>query len=257
MLCDFRTCRCPDGWRTPRQRRCSWSAAAQRAGSSRAGPVRQPLPAPRRAEPGALSDGEREEVFAAFALEPEHRVNVAAAVATTPARSRIRMVALTGAAGDARPDCRGRDSAGRGPVAARTARRRATRCSGAGHAGDSAGDTLYRPHARGTVGYRAVNVAASARSARLPGWPGCRSDAGAESAGDADESATQVLHRDGWRDAEVTLHNRPGEPVTCSAGTASGSWLRQVPADFRLVSGRRHRRPERLPGRGREAAGLS
>ncbi len=78
---------------------------------------------------GMLSDGEREEVFAAFAPEPEHReygrgIRPAGAHARQrPAPDPARARADHGAAGHAGPDVRGRARHGRGPVPARAARR--------------------------------------------------------------------------------------------------------------------------------------
>ena len=78
---------------------------------------------------GMLSDSEREEVFAAFAPEPEHRVygrgirrRLASDARQRPAADPAGPRPDDGAAGHAHPAVRRRDRHGRGPVAARAAR---------------------------------------------------------------------------------------------------------------------------------------
>ena len=117
---------------------------------------------------GLLSDSEREEVFAAFAPEPEHRVygrGIRRRLAPMLGhdQQRIRLVLALTMALPGTPVLLYGDEIGMGEdlsLPGRLAVRNPMQWS-PGHAGGfSTGDKLYRPvHAEGPFGYRMVNVA--------------------------------------------------------------------------------------------------
>ena len=183
---------------------------------------------------GMLSDGEREEVFAAFAPEQEHREygrgirrRLAPDARQRPAPDPARAGADHGAAGHAGHDVRRRARHGRGPVPARAARRPqpdavVDRAAGGFSAADQS--CTGRPGADGPFGYRAVNVAAQRhqpdslrtwvtntirvrRECPELGWGQWRT----LPVGDPRVLAIEYRWRDGW---VVTLHNLSAEPAT-------------------------------------------
>ena len=255
MLFDFRTCA------------AQWLAHARGSAAPLADSLRSRRPHPEQAQfanfcrhhdelnLGLLSDGEREEVFAAFAPEPEHRVygrGIRRRLASMLGhdQQRIRMVLALTMALPGTPVLLYGDEIGMGEdlsLPGRLAVRNPMQWS-AGHAGGfSAGDTLYRPvRAEGPSGYRAVNVADQrhehdslyswvARAVRVRrespelGWGEWR----ILDVGDPHVLAIETRWRD---DLMVTLHNLSAEPAKVRLPhdldeAARGEGLRQVLGD--------------------------
>jgi maltose alpha-D-glucosyltransferase/alpha-amylase len=181
---------------------------------------------------GLLSDSEREEVFAAFAPEPEHRVygrGIRRRLASMLGhdQQRIRLALALTMALPGTPVLLYGDEIGMGEdlsLPGRLAVRNPMQWS-PGHAGGfSTGDKLYRPvHADGPFGYRTVNVAdqrhdpdslyswvAQAIRARREspelGWGEWRTL-------DVDDPRVLAIETR-WRDHRtVTLHNLSAEPA--------------------------------------------
>jgi maltose alpha-D-glucosyltransferase/alpha-amylase len=181
---------------------------------------------------GMLGDSEREEVFAAFAPEPEHRVygrGIRRRLASMLGhdQQRIRLALALTMALPGTPVLLYGDEIGMGEdlsLPGRLAVRNPMQWS-SGHAGGfSASDKLYRPaHAEGPSGYRMVNVTdqrhdpdslyswmAQAIRARREspelGWGEWRTI-------DVDDPRVLAIETR-WRDERtVTLHNLSAEPV--------------------------------------------
>ena len=224
MLFDFRTCA------------AQWLAHAR----GRAGPLIDALNSRPRHPPqaqfanfcrhhdelnlGLLGDSEREEVFAAFAPEPEHRVYGRGIRRLAPMlgndQQRIRLLCRR---------CRARrllygDEIGMGEDLSCRRLACATRCSGRRQPGLLAGDKLYRPtHAEGPFGYRAVNVADQRHEpGSLYSWVAqairVRRESPALGWGQwriLDVGDPRVLAIETrWRDDQlITLHNLSAEPA--------------------------------------------
>jgi glycosidase len=204
---------------------------------------------------GILGDSEREEVFAAFAPEPEHRVygrgirrRLAPMLGND--QQRIRMVLALTMALPGTPVLLYGDEIGMGEdlsLPGRLAVRNPMQWS-PGHAGGfSAADTLYRPaRADGPYGYRAVNAAdqrhdpgslysftahaiRTCRECPELGWGEWRT----LDVGDPRVLAIETC----WRECRmVTLHNLSAEPAKVrlpddAADQARGEGLRQVLGD--------------------------
>src|SRR5690348_5004678 len=169
MLFDFRTCA------------AQWLAHARGRAEPLADALRSRRPHPEQAQfanfcrhhdelnLGLLSDGEREEVFAAFAPEPEHRVygrGIRRRLASMLGgdQQRIRLVLALTMALPGTPVLLYGDEIGMGEdlsLPGRLAVRNPMQWSAGPGGGFTASDKPYRPvHAEGPAGYRAVNVAA-------------------------------------------------------------------------------------------------
>jgi maltose alpha-D-glucosyltransferase/alpha-amylase len=232
MLFDFRTCA------------AQWLAHARGSAGPIADSLRSRRPHPEQAQfanfcrhhdelnLGLLSDGERDEVFAAFAPEPEHRVygrGIRRRLASMLGhdQQRIRMALALTMALPGTPVLLYGDEIGMGEdlsLPGRLAVRNPMQWS-PGHAGGfSTADQTYRPvHADGATGYRAVNVADQrhepgsllswvSRAVRVRrespelGWGEWR----ILDVGDPHVLAIETRWRD---DQMVTLHNLSAEPV--------------------------------------------
>jgi len=168
MLFDFRTCA------------AQWLAHARGSASPLIGALESRRPHPEQAQfanfcrhhdelnLGLLSDGEREEVFAAFAPEPEHRVygrGIRRRLASMLGhdQQRIRMVLALTLALPGTPVLLYGDEIGMGEdlsLPGRLAVRNPMQWSAGPAGGFTTSDTPYRPvHADGPTGYRSVNVA--------------------------------------------------------------------------------------------------
>ena len=181
---------------------------------------------------GLLSDSEREEVFAAFAPEPEHRVygrgirrRLAPMLGNDQQRIRLALALTMALPGT--PILLYGDEIGMGEdlsLPGRLAVRNPMQWSPGQAGGFSTGDTLYRPvHADGPFGYRQVNVAdqrhepgslyswvaqairVRRRSPEL-GWGEWR----ILDVGDPRVLAIETRWRD---DQMITLHNLSAEPA--------------------------------------------
>ena len=204
---------------------------------------------------GMLSDSEREEVFAAFAPEPEHRVygrGIRRRLAPMLGhdQQRIRLALALTMALPGTPVLLYGDEIGMGEdlsLPGRLAVRNPMQWS-PGHAGGfSAGDKLYRPvHADGPYGYRAVNVADQRHEpGSLYSWVAQAIRVRRESpelgwgewrildVGDPRVLAIETR----WRDHQmITLHNLSAEPAKVHlpgdpGEPAQGESMRQVLGD--------------------------
>jgi maltose alpha-D-glucosyltransferase/alpha-amylase len=202
-----------------------------------------------------LSDGEREEVFTAFAPEPEHRVygrgirrRLAPMLGNDQQRIRLALALTMALPGT--PVLLYGDEIGMGEdlsLPGRLAVRNPMQWSREHAGGFSAGDSLYRPvHAEGPFGYLAVNVADQrhepdslytwvARAIRVRrespelGWGEWR----ILDVGDPRVLALETRWRE---DLTITLHNLSAEPVKVRLPgdldeAAGGKSLRQVLGD--------------------------
>jgi maltose alpha-D-glucosyltransferase / alpha-amylase len=168
MLFDFRTCA------------AQWLAHARGSAGPLVEALRSRRPCPEQAQfanfvrhhdelnLGGLSDGEREEVFAAFAPEPEHRVygrGIRRRLASMLGhdQERIRMVLALTLALPGTPVLLYGDEIGMGEdlsLPGRLAVRNPMQWSAGPAGGFTTSDNPYRPvHADGPWGYRSVNVA--------------------------------------------------------------------------------------------------
>jgi maltose alpha-D-glucosyltransferase/alpha-amylase len=180
-----------------------------------------------------LSDGEREEVFAAFAPEPDHREygrgirrRLAPMLGNDPRRIRLALALTMALPGT--PVLMYGDEIGMGEDLSRPGRlavRNPMQWSDQPGGGFSTAEQLYRPaRADGPFGYRAVNVAAQRhqpgslqswltsairvrRECPELGWGQWRT----LPVGDPRVLAIEARWRDG---CVVTLHNLSGEPAT-------------------------------------------
>ena len=204
---------------------------------------------------GLLSDSEREEVFAAFAPEPEHRVygrgirrRLAPMLGNDQQRIRLALALTMALPGT--PVLLYGDEIGMGEdlsLPGRLAVRNPMQWS-PGHAGGfSAGDKLYRPvHADGPFGYRTVNVADQRHEpGSLYSWVAQAIRVRRESpelgwgewrildVGDPRVLAIETR----WRDHQmITLHNLSAEPAKVHlpddpGEPAQGERMRQVLGD--------------------------
>jgi maltose alpha-D-glucosyltransferase / alpha-amylase len=232
MLFDFRTCA------------AQWLAHARGSAGPLAGALRSRRPHPEQAQfanfcrhhdelnLGLLSDSEREEVFAAFAPEPEHRVygrGIRRRLASMLGhdQQRIRMVLALTMALPGTPVLLYGDEIGMGEdlsLPGRLAVRNPMQWSSGPGGGFSASDTPYRPvRAEGPGGYRAVNAAGQRHDpGSLYSWVSSAVRARHESpelgwgewrildVGDPRVLAIETCWRDGQM---VTLHNLSAGPV--------------------------------------------
>ena len=232
MLFDFRTCA------------AQWLAHARGRAEPLADALRSRRPHPEQAQfanfcrhhdelnLGLLSDGEREEVFAAFAPEPEHRVygrGIRRRLASMLGgdQQRIRMVLALTMALPGTPVLLYGDEIGMGEdlsLPGRLAVRNPMQWSSGPGGGFTASDKPYRPvHAEGPAGYRAVNVAGQRHEpGSLLSWVTHAVRVRRESpelgwgewrildVGDPRVLAIETRWRD---DQMVTLHNLSAEPA--------------------------------------------
>ncbi len=255
MLFDFRTCA------------AQWLAHARGSAEPLAGALRSRRPHPEQAQfanfcrhhdelnLGLLSDSERDEVFAAFAPEPEHRVygrGIRRRLASMLGhdQQRIRMVLALTMALPGTPVLLYGDEIGMGEdlsLPGRLAVRNPMQWSDGPAGGFSAAGRTYRPvHAGGPAGYRAVNVAGQrhepgsllswvTRAVRVRrespelGWGEWR----ILDVGDPRVLAIETHWRD---DQMVTLHTLSAEPVKIRLPgdlerPAQGERMRQVLGD--------------------------
>jgi len=255
MLFDFRTCA------------AQWLAHARGRAEPLADALRSRRPHPEQAQfanfcrhhdelnLGLLSDGEREEVFAAFAPEPEHRVygrGIRRRLASMLGgdQQRIRMVLALTMALPGTPVLLYGDEIGMGEdlsLPGRLAVRNPMQWSSGPGGGFTASDKPYRPvHAEGPAGYRAVNVAGQRHEpGSLLSWVTHAVRVRRESpelgwgewrileVGDPRVLAIETRWRD---DQMVTLHNLSAEPVKVRLPgdleqPAQGERMRQVLGD--------------------------
>jgi len=255
MLFDFRTCA------------AQWLAHARGSASPLIGALESRRPHPEQAQfanfcrhhdelnLGLLSDDEREEVFAAFAPEPEHRVygrGIRRRLASMLGgdQQRIRMVLALTMALPGTPVLLYGDEIGMGEdlsLPGRLAVRNPMQWSAGPGGGFTASDQPYRPvHAEGPAGYRAVNVAAQRHEpGSLLSWVTHAVRVRRESpelgwgewrildVGDPRVLAIETRWRD---DQMVTLHNLSAEPAKLRLPgdleqAAAGMRLRQVLGD--------------------------
>jgi maltose alpha-D-glucosyltransferase/alpha-amylase len=232
MLFDFRTCA------------AQWLAHARGSAEPLADALRSRRPHPEQGQfanfcrhhdelnLGLLSDGEREEVFAAFAPEPEHRVygrGIRRRLASMLGgdQQRIRMVLALTMALPGTPVLLYGDEIGMGEdlsLPGRLAVRNPMQWSAGPGGGFTASDKPYRPvRAEGPAGYRAVNVADQRHEpGSLLSWVthAVRVRRGSPELGwgewrilDVGDPRVLAIETR-WRDDQmVTLHNLSAEPV--------------------------------------------
>ncbi len=255
MLFDFRTCA------------AQWLAHARGDAGPIADALRSRRPHPEQAQfanfcrhhdelnLGLLSDGERDEVFAAFAPEPEHRVygrGIRRRLASMLGhdQQRIRMVLALTMALPGTPVLLYGDELGMGEdlsLPGRLAVRNPMQWSPGPGGGFTASDTPFRPvRADGPTGYRAVNAADQRHDpGSLYSWVARAVRARRESpelgwgqwrildVGDPHVLAIETR----WRENQmVTLHNLSAEPVKVQLPDdldepAGGVGMRQVLGD--------------------------